>query len=55
MINVPVSGAVVLGENLTRTVQLAPAASVLGNGGHVPPACAKSPFTLMSAIVSGTV
>ena len=44
----------VVGGNVTETVQLAPAANVLGDSGQVADTCAKSPDVEIPEIVSGT-
>jgi hypothetical protein len=52
IVNVPVSGATLVGVNTTSTVQLAPPANV-PDAGQVPPAWAKLPLTAMSVMVRG--
>jgi hypothetical protein len=54
MVNVPVSGATVVGANDKTMVQFAPPANVLGLAGQVPPVRVKLPLTAISLMVRGT-
>ena len=54
MDNVPVREPSAVGVKVTETVQLAPAANVLGDNGQLE-VCAKSPEAEIPKIVSGTV
>jgi hypothetical protein len=55
MVKVPVSGATMVGVNVTRMVQVAPPAKVFGLTGQVPPVLVKLPLTAILLIFRGVV